>query len=553
MPEAAHEQQPFTLDGVTITCDGRVDARDELIAQLRSAGREVSAATPDSALILHAYLAWGVDCVQHFIGDFSFGVWDARHGRLFAARDRFGLRPLYYARVGQAFIFGNEFGPLRLHPAVRSALDDSAIAGFLVLGWHLWDQKTATAFADIRRVPAAHRLIADAAGVRVERYWTMPTDEPMLRYRTEGEYLDHFRETFKAAVKDRLRPKRVLVSLSGGLDSSNVLAMAAHLVQSGEVSAELNAMTVVYDRIHPDTEAFYVGLTTRKLKIPHTYFVADSYRLGEPMTNLAEPHEVFQSGYQVAMFTQAAMLGDVTLTGQGADECFFWDPIYEVLRRLPPAQALDLYLWQWRSTGKRPPLTGLQRYLNPRQWFKGRKTMPYKFPVWLNPDLTERLNLRQRFDNLATHYYHYPHPLHPAAYRALHTPDWATGGELLGGLSFRPPVTTSPFLDVRVAQLCMRLPPRPWFEYKHMLRVFQADRLPSDVLKRWKTPLGSIVGSVLYVSDPQWYNGWQPTPALAPYVRREAVPPLVPEAWQEAYVNLRPLLLNSWLANMHKP
>lgn len=555
-PESAGEQQPFTLSNITITFDGRVDARDELIAALRVGGHEVTTSTPDSALVAHAYVLWDTSCLTHIIGNFSFAIWDDARGRLFAARDQLGLRPLYYAQLGKTLVFGNELGPLRLYPSVSSQLDDTAITGFLMFGWNLWEDKASTAFAQIRRLPPAHALYWDASGLRVERYWTMPTDEPLLRYRTEQDYLDHFYEVFKAAVKDRMRRKRVLISLSGGLDSSNVAAMAAHLVNSGEVNADLNALSFVFNEAHDDEEAHFAGLVTTKLKIPHHFFVGDRYKFEPPLTTFAEPTEVFQSGYELDMYRLAISLGDTTLTGRAGDECLQWDPIFEVLRKLPPHEALDLYLWQWRFSGRRPPLIGLQPYLNPRRWFRRNPDHDFssvKAPAWLNPDIGVSTNMAMRQQAMWDAIHRYTHPLHPGVYRSLYATDWVTGGELMGGMPLTPPENTSVFLDIRLIRLCLRLPHLPFFDFKYILRKLQPDRLPTEVLTRWKKPLGNILSSMLTQTDQQWLNGWQAVPELARYVRREAIPTIVPSDLGTAYVNIRPLLLNSWLANMHNP
>src|SRR5205807_844250 len=120
--ESEREQQPCSLDGrVWITADARIDARDNLIRDLRSKGREIQKSVTDVELILHAYHVWADDCVQYLIGDFSFAIWDGRRHRLFCARDHFGVKLFYYAQVGRSFIFGNTLDCVREHPAVSDA------------------------------------------------------------------------------------------------------------------------------------------------------------------------------------------------------------------------------------------------------------------------------------------------------------------------------------------------------------------------------------------------------------------------------------------------
>ncbi len=120
--ESLNERQPTGLDGrFWITADARIDCRAELRAELESAGRKTSRTTADPDLILHAYAAWKEECVQHLRGDFSFAIWDIRDKILFCGRDHFGIKPFYYAEIGNTFIFSNTLNCVRLHPSVRTS------------------------------------------------------------------------------------------------------------------------------------------------------------------------------------------------------------------------------------------------------------------------------------------------------------------------------------------------------------------------------------------------------------------------------------------------
>ena len=134
--EAETEQQPLTLDGkVWLTADARIDGRAELIANLEAKLRTKpllshrsnpngsdSIIPNDAELILYAYQAWGEDCVKHLIGDFAFAIWDSREHRLFCTRDHFGVKPFYYAHVGNTFVFSNTLNAVRLHPNVSAKI-----------------------------------------------------------------------------------------------------------------------------------------------------------------------------------------------------------------------------------------------------------------------------------------------------------------------------------------------------------------------------------------------------------------------------------------------
>src|SRR5208337_1764648 len=147
--EMAHEQQPRTLDGhVWITADARIDAREELIQKLRADGCLGLARANDAELILIAYRVWGTSCVDHLLGDFSFAIWDGIRKRLFCARDHFGVRPFYYARIDRCLIVSNNLETIREHPCVSYKLNDLAIVNFLLFRYH--PRIDQTSFADIQ-------------------------------------------------------------------------------------------------------------------------------------------------------------------------------------------------------------------------------------------------------------------------------------------------------------------------------------------------------------------------------------------------------------------
>src|SRR5271169_4961321 len=104
--ESSGERQPASLDGrYWIVADARLDCRAELIAKLQRSQREVNSSRPDCELILQSFACWGTACVDHLRGDFSFAVWDAEHQQLFCVRDHFGIKPFYYAQLGELFLF----------------------------------------------------------------------------------------------------------------------------------------------------------------------------------------------------------------------------------------------------------------------------------------------------------------------------------------------------------------------------------------------------------------------------------------------------------------
>src|SRR5262249_40624627 len=190
-------------------------------------------------------------------------------------------------------IVSNALDCVRCHPAVSRELNDEAIADFLLFGFH--QDRGASSFRDICRLPPAHTIEWSRAETRCRRYWTMPIDDPIELPRAD-DYADRFTELVRDALRDRLRTRRVGVLMSGGVDSPTLAAVALNVLREQPDEFSLQAVTSVYDRLIPDSERHYAGLVARHLRIPIAYDVRDdetsiaqwdcvSVRTSEPVDN----------------------------------------------------------------------------------------------------------------------------------------------------------------------------------------------------------------------------------------------------------------------------
>ena len=196
----------------------------------------------DEELILSAYEKWGEDCVKHLTGDFAFAIWDERSQRLFCARDHFGVKPFFYTYIDGNFNFSSTLNDLR--PGVSNRLNEIAIGDYLLFGVN--QDNSTTIFQDIQRLPPGHTLTLANNEITIRRYWT-PSLTAEVRYRDSQSYVEHFSELLSRAVRDRLHTDRVAISMSGGLDSTSLAAIASE-------HAEVAGFTVVYDTLIPDEE-----------------------------------------------------------------------------------------------------------------------------------------------------------------------------------------------------------------------------------------------------------------------------------------------------------
>ena len=561
--ESQRERQPLSLDThVWIVADARVDGRDDLIRQLEARSRGDLKNATDVELILHAYHAWGADCVSHLIGDFAFAIWDKRKRSLFCARDHFGVKPFYYARVNNCLIVSNTLSCVRLHPAVSDRLNDQSIGDFLI--WESNENPETTFFADIQRLSAAHTLSWSNGDLRTRRYWSMPIEDE-IRYRRESDYVERFVELLDDAVNDRLRTDRVGIFMSGGMDSTTIAATTNKLLSRKNTPFDLRAYTIVYDRLIPDEERRYSGLVAEYLEIPINYIVADDYQLyerfDEPEVRKPEPANYPLTAMIVDQYRQVTTHTRVTLTGQGGDVVLrgsfsYLINLFKSLRFGRAAMEVGRHVLTHRSL----PQIGFRTRV--RRWLKSPTWKP-AYPDWLNRDFEARLNLPERWTQLLAEQPHI-HPRRPEAYRILTAPMWTKLFE-----SYDPEVTNfpiesrHPLFDLRLLSYLMALPTLPVCVDKRLMRMAMQGLLPEQALRRPKAPLAADpIPDKLQSCAGRLWQGFTPAKALSKYVdlseyvNRDFV---VGSAQLRkldsdlASLEMRPLSLNHWLERLESP
>jgi asparagine synthase (glutamine-hydrolysing) len=226
--EDARETQPLVADDQVLVADARIDNRSALRRSLSDLLR--SPDPTDADLVLAAYRRWGTDGPAHLLGDFAFAVWDNDAQRLFAARDPMGMRSLYYRAEERRLLVATEVKQILAVSDVPERLNEEMAVAYLAANFNDHEH---TFYEGIRALPPAHVLVADEHGVRTDRYWDLDPDR-RIRYDDRREYIEHFRELFKDAVRDRLRSTApVGLLLSGGLDSGSVASTAGWLHENG--------------------------------------------------------------------------------------------------------------------------------------------------------------------------------------------------------------------------------------------------------------------------------------------------------------------------------
>lgn len=219
-------RQPiFNEDGSQcIVFNGEVFNFNDIRHQLEAKGH-VFRTQSDTETIVHAYEEWGESCVDHFRGMFVFAIWDARRRVLFIARDRLGIKPLFYCRVGDTLLFASEMKAILRYPQVPRDMDCDALACYLKVAYI---PSPLTIFRSIRKLPAGHTLTASSGRITIHKYWDVQFAPN--RTRSEASFADEVLAELQDSVRLRLISDVPLGAfLSGGLDSAAIVALMSRL------------------------------------------------------------------------------------------------------------------------------------------------------------------------------------------------------------------------------------------------------------------------------------------------------------------------------------
>jgi asparagine synthase (glutamine-hydrolysing) len=324
-PSPAGHQPMVTPDGrFVLSYNGEVYNFNELRAELEALGHQFHSRT-DSEVVLHAMARWGTDALQRFNGMFAFALWDRDHRELLLARDRYGIKPMYYALRDSTLLFGSEIKAMLRHPLLKAELDEKALAEYLCFQNCFTSR---TLFRGVKLLPAGS-WVRFVVGYRREpsptRYWdfAFEDDNTQADPRELTEELDRL---FRQAVSRQLVADVPLGSyLSGGMDSGSITAIASR--QLGQMCT----FTIGFD-LH-SASGLEIGFDERAraeamsylYKTQHYEMVLKAGDMERAMPGLAwhlEEPRVGQSYPNFYAAQLASKFGKVVLSGTGGDELF---------------------------------------------------------------------------------------------------------------------------------------------------------------------------------------------------------------------------------------
>jgi len=314
--------QPMTNEDGTlwIVFNGEIFNHAGLRPDLEKAGHRYQSRC-DTETILHAYEEHGADCVQHLRGMFAFAIWDSRRGTLFCARDRLGIKPLYYFWDGRLFAFASEIKALLQHPGISAAFESSLLPEYLAFGYTSGDR---TLFSGIQRLMPGHTLTwrrhEGAPRMETARYWEIPRVARKER-RDEREWVAECRARLEETVRMRLMSDVPLgMFLSGGVDSSAIAALMKRMR-----SEPVKTFAVGY-RESEFSELAYARQVAEAIGVDHHEVVigAEDFfgALPELVWHEDEPVTWPSSVSLYFVSRLAAEEVKVVLTGEGSDELF---------------------------------------------------------------------------------------------------------------------------------------------------------------------------------------------------------------------------------------
>ena len=496
-----------------IVYNGELYNYRELRAELVAQGFEFASDT-DTEVILNLYLRDGVDMLSKLNGMFAFAIWDVAQRRLFVARDGIGIKPLYWTKTPRGILFGSELKSLLCEPSVDRELDPAAVASHVV---YLWAPSPITMFRNVRKLPPGHAFVArDGAIEKLWRWYDLPYDQPLERW-SDSEAVEAVREQLFESVKKQLVADVPVGSfLSGGLDSSSIVAMARRAAPD----ARMRCFTIAFDETGPAAEGLnedlgYARRVARHLDVDLEVITVRSgmlehletmiYHLDEPQADPAPINTLF-----IAQLARAHDI-KVLLSGSGGDDIFSGYRRHFAVQQEP--------YWGWLPNVARRGLRTLTEHIEPRTELRRRVAKAFRYAdrggderiasyfYWLDPAHAEALythRLRWRLfaddfrDPLVSALGDLPDgvpPLNRMLYLdsrfflADHNLNYADKIPMAAGVEVRVPL-----LDPDLVALAARLPlhqKQRGRVGKWVLREAMKGVLPREVMERRKAGFGA--------------------------------------------------------------
>jgi asparagine synthase (glutamine-hydrolysing) len=313
--QAGHQPLSNESGNIWIVFNGEIYNHQDLRKDLETRGHRYRTHS-DTESIVHLYEEYGTKCVEHLRGMFAFAIWDRSKKCLFIARDRLGIKPLYYRYDGRTLLFGSEIKTILAYPGVHPEFDSSTLAEYLAFGYISGEQ---TMYSGIRKLMPGHTLTVDESGqLQISQYWDLAIQADDGS-RPAASYVTQYRERLEQCVSSHLMSDVPLgVFLSGGLDSSAIAALTTKVRKE-----PIETFSVGYGE-EAFSELSYAKTVAEYLKSKHheVHLSRDEFFQTLPRLIWHEDEPVVWPS-SVSLYFVARLARErvtVVLTGEGSDE-----------------------------------------------------------------------------------------------------------------------------------------------------------------------------------------------------------------------------------------
>lgn len=492
---SGHQPMRDEKANLTLIFNGEIYNYQHLRSDLERKGH-VFTTHSDTEVLLRQYIQDGVRCVEKFNGMFAFAIWDGAKRQLFLARDRIGIKPLYYCVRPEGIVFASEIKPLLKSGFVDASVNGEAIDSFLTLGW---TPAPTTLFRHILKLEPGHMaIVRDGNDVRLSRYWDISHTGILTRPHQELQEL-FYDEMLKSVERHLVSDVPVGAFLSGGIDSSALVACMDKV--SG---TKPRTFSVAYEDAPETSEHVYARMVAQRFNTEHHEFFLNPMDFFESVDKLLEHcEEPIDEPAGIALYQLSVLARQhvkVVLTGEGMDELMGGYPIYQkmhLLNRLYPL---------FRTLGGRTTADFIERFVDSETLLKYldwvtqplesryqsvncRLTGRIKKRMYANYSATANSSLEGYFKGL---FQRYRDGTSLQKMSAIDIAGWMPDCLLLRSdkMSMAASIELRvPFLDHSFVELCLSLPDREKIRsgtQKYLLRTAMAGILPAEILSRKK-------------------------------------------------------------------
>lgn len=490
LTEAGKQPMSATNDTIWITYNGEIYNYVELRAELEGKGYKFKSHT-DTEVILHGYDAWGYDVLNRLKGMFAFGIWDENKRELFLARDRFGIKPLYYYHQNGNFVFASEIKGIKANATVSTTLDLTSFADYFV---YRYVPSPKSIWKEVNKLPVASYLVLKADGsTEVKKYWNIPFAEKII---SDKEAIEKFDALFLNSVKTHARSDVPVGSfLSGGYDSS---AIVYYMSRFGYVPS---TFAIGFEGWNV-SEHLYADMVAKQYHTDHHSLVLESQSL-DIIDHLVwvydEPNGDISTIPTYLVSKEAARTVKAVMSGEGSDEFlvgYQWQKEYQQKKLSLKEQLFYLF---------KPEVTPyiLQYYANAMAMGRFDNGELQKL---LHPDLHKNINSDPDW------YYKSVYNSSLPDLKAIQVMDVKQfmGEQVLAKID-RASMANSlevrvPFLDHEICEFIFQLKTDVYYrkdETKHLLYQNIKGHLPYEILQRKKQ---GFVGPDKYYMNMPWYE-----------------------------------------------